>query len=131
MRRPECERPRLDELEHFVADIFVRGVLDELRVSFTIRLVGDFFVDGRAAVLDGRLEHHQGVESSVRVRREHLLLDLLDRVFWPGNDEIIICSSLSIGSLTKHRFVESGHRSPLCSPNRAPILDGKSRSLNN
>lgn len=61
VRRTECKRPCLNELEHFIAHILVRGVLDELGVSFAVRLVGDFFVDWRSAVLDSRFENHESI----------------------------------------------------------------------
>lgn len=60
------------------------SVLDKLRVCFTVRLVGDFFVNRRATVLDNRLENHERVESSVGVWGEHFLLDLLNGIFGAG-----------------------------------------------
>lgn len=62
------------------------GGLDELRVSLAVCFVGDFLLNRCSTVLDDRLKHHQSIERSVRVRREHLLFDLLDRIFWAVNE---------------------------------------------
>lgn len=65
-------------------------VLNELGVGLAISFVSNFFMNRRSAILDDRLEHHQRVESSVRVRREHFLLDLLNCILRPtmgSNDD--------------------------------------------
>lgn len=82
VRRTKRKRPSLDEFEHFVANILVGGVLNQLSVRFAVSLIGNFFMSRRSTVLDNRLEYHQSIESGVRVWREHFLLHLLNRIFW-------------------------------------------------
>lgn len=60
-------RPDLNELQHLGANVLVRGVLNQLLVRLAVELIADLFVNRRAAVLHHRLEHHQGIESRVRV----------------------------------------------------------------
>lgn len=75
--------PSLDKLQHLVSDILVSRALDQLSIHLAIRLVRDLFVNRCSAVFDDRFKHHECVESSVRVWREHFLLDLLNCILWP------------------------------------------------
>lgn len=78
MRSAERNRPRLNQLQHFIPHIVIASVANESSECLTARLVGDFLVDRRATVLHDRLEHHQRVESSVRIGRWDFLYNCGD-----------------------------------------------------
>lgn len=83
--RSECIRPSLNQLEHFVSNVFVSGCADELSKSLTVGLIGNLFVNGLSAVLDDALENHQSIESCVGILRDHLLLNLSHCVLRAGS----------------------------------------------